>query len=291
MSCNTSTGNPGLKYCTNGNILNDPIGIIFANDSQSFTGANFELETPWQSAIKARSVFPIMNIIDFVDNSTEPVYEDYPGGKRKLIRQGEYRFDVVLEVNECVKKELFNFTNFRGRVYFAYQGDSNGVIRGTSTDAGDTIKGARINQMTVLKETLPTKDASGKIMLQIDLENYKDLNQYDHAREMAWDIASLDSLTEVDLAQVGTASATAITISVLATCYGVGNPISGLAQADFTITGTGTISDMSEDTAGNYTFVTVGLISGDTINLVTPPNISVSDLFILSSGAATATVT
>lgn len=291
MACSTETGNPGMQYCTTDNILVDPIGIILSADSLSFTSADFLLQEKMNDAVEARTAFPILGLKDFVDNSTDTNYFDYNDETRKFIRQGKYRFQIMFEVNECVKKELQNFAGFKGRIYFVYEGTDKGVLRGSTTDGGTTIKGARIQQTTVVKETMPAKDGTpGMVTLDIDLKTYKDLNAYDHAREVDYDVWELDSLTEVDLAQVGVASATAITISVNSTCYGETNPISGLVIADFAIVGTGTLSTLTEPTAGNYLIVTVGLTSADTINLVGPAALA-ADLLILSSGEVVVTVT
>jgi hypothetical protein len=291
MACSTPTGNPGMQFCTTDNILVDPIGLILTADSLSFTAENFLLQTAMNDAVEARTAFPIMGLKDFVENSTDTNFHEYTDETRKFIRQGKYRFQAMFEVNECVKKELQNFNNFRGRVIFVYEGSDKGVLRGSSIDGGTTVKGARIQQLVVVKETLPTKDGvPAMITVEIDLKTSKDLNQYDHAREVDYDVWELDSLTEVDLAQVGAASVTAVTISVNSSCYGVTNPISGLVVADFVLTGTGALVSVTEPTAGNYLFVTTTLTEADSINLVAPTAM-VADLLILSSGPVVVTVT
>jgi hypothetical protein len=291
MTCSNTTGNPGMQYCTTDNILVDPIGIILATETLSFVAADFLLQDKMDDAVEARTAFPIMGLKDFVDNSTDTNYHDYNDETQKFIRQGKYRFQVMFEVNECVKKELQNFNGFNGRVFFVYEGTDKGVLRGSTTDAGVTVKGARIQQMVVVKETMPAKDgAPAMVTININLKTYKDLNAYDHARPVDYDVWELDSLTEVDLTQVGAASATEVVIGVNSTCYGVTNPITGLVIADFAITGTGTLSTLTDNADGTYTIVTIGLITTDTITLVAPAALSDSQK-ILSSGPVEITVT
>ena len=285
MACSNTTGNPGLQYCTTDNILVDPIGIILATDTLSFTADDFLLQTKMDDAVNARTAFPIMGLKDFVDNSTDTVYHDYNDETRKFIRQGKYRFQVMFEVNECTKKELQNFQGFNGRVFFVYEGNDKGVIRGSSSDAGVTIKGARLSGLVVVKETMPAKDGTpGMVTIDIDLKTFKDLNAFDYARPVDYDVWELDSLTEVNLLQVGTATDTNIVISVNSTCYGTDYPITGLAIADFVHAGgIGSIDSLVDNSDGTYTITCTDLADADTINLVAPVSLS-DDQKVLSSG-------
>lgn len=288
MSCTNLTGNPGNLYCRDGSIFLKPSGIILANKSFTQTAANFLLQANWISGIQAETVFPVMEMKNFEENSTEPTYHEYANEDRKLTSQGKYRFTAYFDMTECQKKEMMNFRGFSDLIYFVY---SNNVIRGRSIDGGVNIVGMRLLEFNVRKVTFPLMDGTPE-MLAIDfsLKDEQDANAFDYARQMAWDVTELDSLTEVTLAQVGAATATAATISVYSQCYGDNYPITGLVAADFAITGTGTISTVTDNADGTYSFVTVGAVSGDTINLVAPGSIT-SDLLIKSKGAVTLTVT
>lgn len=288
MSCTNLTGNPGNLYCRDGSIFLKPSGIILANKSFTQTADNFLLQANWISGIQAETVFPVMEMKNFEENSTEPTYHEYANEDRKLTSQGKYRFTAYFDMTECQKKEMMNFRGFSDLIYFVY---SNNVIRGRSIDGGVNIVGMRLLEFNVRKVTFPLMDGTPE-MLAIDfsLKDEQDANAFDYARQMAWDVTELDSLTEVALAQVGAATATAATISVYSQCYGDNYPITGLVAADFAITGTGTISTVTDNADGTYSFVTVGAVSGDTINLVAPGSIT-ADLLIKSKGAVTLTVT
>lgn len=283
LTCFTA-GNTGQQYCTKDSILGDPIGMILALDGSNneFTAANFLLETTWETGINARRLFPIMFLEEFEDNSEEAVYKDYGSGNRKLIRQGKYRFSMSYNVNECVKKELFDFQGYSQKVFLLY---ADNIIRGRTTDSGVTVKGIRVKQINVLKEVQGGFGEPAMMMLEVDLANYKDLNQYDHAMGMAWEVSELDGLTEVTLAQSGTLTLIELVASVNAVCNGESKPITGLVIADFSIVGSGSLSSVTDNGDGTYTFITSGLTNADVIDLVVPASIADPDLFVISGGS------
>ncbi len=288
LTCFTA-GNTGQQYCTPESILGDPIGMILALDGSNneFTAANFLLETTYETGINARRLFPIMFLKGFTDNSEETVYFDYPSGDRKLVRQGKYRFQFDYNVNECVKKELFDFQGYSQKIFLLY---NDNIIRGRTTDSGVTIKGMRVKQINVIKEKQGNFGEPAMMLLEVDFADYKDLNQYDYAMEMAWEVSELDGLTEVTLAESGTPTIISLVVSVNAVCNGESKPITGLVFADFNITGAGTLGvegGFADNGDGTYTFVTVGLINGDIVNLDAPSVIADPDLFIISGGALT----
>lgn len=283
MSCYT-TGNTGRQYCGDGSALGDPTGIILATDAFEMSAADFVLQSAWDTAINARNVFPIMDIVGFTDNSTDATYIDFPNEKRKLSRQGKYRFSVDLDLNEAQKKAILPFRGFGGRIFLVY-GDK--IIRGTSTDAGVTIKGARVEQLNVPKEKLNSIGEASMVSLTIDLKSELDLNLYDYAMEISWDASELDGLTEVDLAANGTATATAIPFSVNSVSYGNSNPISGLVFADIdTYSGAASLTYNGD---GTYVLVGTGMATGS-LNLKSPSDMATTDLHIVSSGALAVTI-
>lgn len=288
MACTSLTGNAGNLYCRDGSIFLKPSGIILAETSHSLTAANFLLQASWINDIQAEEIFPIMEMKNFEENSTEPTYHEYANEDRKLTSQGKYRFTAYFDVTECQKKELMNFRGFSGLIFFVY---SNNVIRGRSTDGGTTVVGMRLLEFNVRKATFPLMDGTPE-MLAVDfsLKDEKDANEYDYSREMTWDVSELDSLTEVTLAQVGTASATSIVVSVTGNCYGDSYPITGLATADFSIAGAGTLTSATDNGDGTYSLVTVGATDSTVIDLVAPSSI-VADLLIKSAGSVTIDVT
>ena len=288
MACNTLTGNAGNLSCRDGSIFLKPTGIILAQKTFTQTAANFLLQSKWVNAIQAESVFPLMEMKNFEENSTETTYHEYANEDRKLTSQGKYRFTASFDVTECQKKEIMNFRGFSGLIYFVY---SNNVIRGRSIDGGANVVGMRLLEFNVEKAKFPLMDGTPEMLtITFSLKDEKDANEFDYAREMSWDVTELDSLTEVTLAQVGSATATASVVSVTVDCYGESFPITGLVTADFAISGAGTLTSATDNNDGTYSLVTTGATDSTVINLVAPSAI-VADLLIKSAGGVTLNVT
>jgi len=282
------TGNTGSKYCTTKAIFGDPEGIILAKDGFSMSAADFLDKDKWYEAINAGNIFPIMDLKAFLVNPTEVKYQEYDNDKRSFIKHGVYRFSVEFNKNQEQKKQLQSFMGFTQKFFFVY---ANDVIRGRSIDGGTNVEGIRISELVVDKERLSTTSESSMIPIHVDVKNYKDLNGFDYAMEVDWDVTELDGLTEVDLEQVGTASATELTISIYGTVYGKSYPITGTVLDDFSITGTGTLDSVVDNGDGTYTFATTGLITTDIVDLDAPADMTTQNLLIKSSGAVTVTVT
>lgn len=294
MSCTNLVGNAGNLYCRDGSIFLKPMGIILAKTSFTQTAANFLLEAQWINAIQAEQVYPLMEMKNFEENSTEVSYHEYANEDRKLTSQGKYRFTGYFDLTECQKKQLNNFRGFSGYIYFVY---SNNVLRGRSIDSGTNVVGMRLSEFNVRKATFPLMDGTPEmIAVDFSLKDEKDANEYDYAREMAWDVTVLDSLTEVKVEQVTTATktGTSITVSVYGQCYGDNYPITGLVAADFVCSGAGVISTVTDNSNGTYTLASTGSENSFTdstlINLVAPSALA-GNLLIKSTGAATIDVT
>lgn len=280
MACNT-TGYTGQNYCNKNSRFGKPTGIAFAIDGNTFSSANFLLEASWEDAIQAQQIFPLMNMVSFEDNSTEPTYKEYDSGSRRLMEQGNYRFTASFDVNECIKKQLINFRGFQEGIYLIY----GNVIRGRSIDAGLNIVPIRIQELNVEKGSLPTMSDTEIVKVVVDLKSDKDLNEYDYSREMGWDVEELDGLTGVTLTVEAGATASSITVNVSADCGGNTKPISGLGltAGNWTI-GTGTISSVTESTTarGQYTIAGAGM-AGD-VNLASP-TVRTDNIMVISNGA------
>lgn len=284
MSC-TNTGLTGGKFCTVGNPMGVPTGIWIAKDSFSTTAANFLLKSTWTAAVKAENIFPINGNLfkAFEDQSVATKYHDWGNQTRSAMQQKVGRFTVLVDANECQKKQLIKFRGYLGRVFIEY----GNWMRGTTPDSGVNVKGARLSMINVEVGDFNTSDGKkGNVAIIFDTLTEKDFAEYDYSRDMAWDVIDIDGLTEVDLKQVGAATATSVVVSVSADCYGNSFPIEGLVKADFVISGTGSITSVTS-VNGVYMFVTSGATNSTIIDLVAPAAISVADFYIKSGGAVT----
>jgi len=288
MTC-SSTGYTGQNFCNKKSRFGKPTGLMFARSSHTETAENFLLEESWIEEVKAQNVFPLHNMKNFEDNSTEPQYYEYADGSRKLMEQGDYRFTASFDLNECTKKQLANFRGFNEGIYLIY-GD---VIRGRTIDSGINIVPIRVNELNVAKATLPSMDGTPEmIAITVDLADYRDINDYDYSREMSWDVADVDGLTEVDLSIVSS-SGSEVVVDIAANCGGDSKEISGLLDVpgDWVLSNspTSVIDSVTESTTvrGRYTLVASGttlFVTGTTVNIGSPADRS-DDILIISSGA------
>ncbi|MBD3198022.1 MAG: hypothetical protein GF317_23430 [Candidatus Lokiarchaeota archaeon] len=151
---------------------------------------------------------------------------------------------------------------------------SEGYIIGVENSDGDI----EAVQASIYKN-LMAADAYGateKLQYTFTEENPETdaANRYD-AKPSAFNVFDVDGINDVELEEV---SASATELVVKATIAGSEGtiPVTGLTEnTDWVMTGTGTISNVSYDSATQqYTFVTVGLINGDTLELAAPSTTS-----------------
>ena len=281
MTC-SSTGYTGQNFCNKKSRFGKPTGLMFARSTHTETAADFLLEDTWVEEVKAQNVFPLHNMKNFEDNSTEPQYHEYPDGSRKLMEQGDYRFTAYFDLNECTKKQLANFRGFNEGIYLIY-GD---VIRGRSIDAGESIVPIRVDELNVAKATLPAMDGTPEMVaITVDLYDFRDLNDYDYSREMGWDVKDVDGLTEVTLTISGSPTASEIVVDVAAQCGGDSKEISGLGTetTDWSIEG-GTISGVTEDSTVRGRYTIAGSTMTGALDLAAPADRS-DDVLVISSGS------
>ena len=72
--CSTSYGNLGA-VCTKGNGKTVITGIILTTASYEFASyTDFADSDKWDTAVKAKQIFPLMNIQEFDDNTEDTSY-------------------------------------------------------------------------------------------------------------------------------------------------------------------------------------------------------------------------
>lgn len=302
--CTTNLSNLGHGGCATSNPFLDPIALILTNKSFSFsTPTKFATLTEWANGIAAGTVFPLQGITEYEDQSEETQYYESPTGNRVVRRLGKYRFVFRFNKPLEVHKKLQSFRNADLRLFIV---DSNGNIWGTNP-SGDEVKGFQISLFNPEKLTMPGADGTPAwTALTIDLYDPQEWNQYgvyinNPELPNPWNPTDLQALVDVHLEQVGTASATSLTVGVYyydgLTSAGADNKvgISGLSFLDFSIAGTGTLGvegGFKDNADGTYTFVPVALTAGDDVNLVAPASLAdKAGMIVESTGAVEITLT
>jgi len=297
--CVSSLPNIGSVGCETKNPFLDPVALILTSSTFSFlTFTAFATETDWRDGIAAGNVIPIQGILEAEDQSEETQYHETTAGKRVFRRLGQYRYMFRFVKTFAVHKKLQSFRNADVKAFIV---DSAGNVWGTNP-TGTVVKGFSLSMINPEKLTMPTGDGTPAwTTLTLDFLDANEWNKFgEYVNPTSWSVTALEPLVDVDIDQVGVATATSLTVSVMYDngLDAEGNPslvgIGGLAFADFTISGTGTLGiagDFVDNGDGTYDFVTVGLITGDIVNIVTPSNLTdKTGIIVESTGGKDVTV-
>jgi len=280
-------GNTGSAAGLKNLGLGMPVSIIPVIPGFSLAAADFITFADWITAIKAREVFPIKNIKEFIDSSTDIEFVEHADKSRSIKDYGKYRYQANVEVSPCLMKQLMMFRNANVEILIAY--DNNSIL-GTTEDDGVTVKGLTAGMFTVGKpysKTTASGTNEGLVPIYFDLDDEQELSKYFYAEEMTWNVKKLDGLTPATVSVVGTPTTTEVVVDVILACAGgCDTPQLGLTAACFVL-GTGTVVSSSSVVAGRYTLVCTG--ANTSVNLCASSALPGTDILIISTGAATFT--
>lgn len=281
-------GNTGTAAGLKNLNLGMPVSIIPVIPGYSMTAADFVTYADWITAIKAREVFPVKDIREFTDASTDIEFTERADKTRSITNYGKYRYTILVEKSPCAMKQLMMFRNANVELFIAYD---NNAILGTTEDDGVNVKGLTCSMFTVGKpitRTTANGTTENLIPIHIDLSDEQELSKYWYAEVMTWNVNKLDGLTPATVAVVGVPTATEVVVDVTLMCAGgCDTPQLGLTAACFVL-GTGTVVSSSSAVAGRYTLVCTG--ANTSVNLCAPSALPGSDILIISTGADTFTV-
>jgi len=279
-------GNTGSAAGLKNLGLGMPVSIIPVIPGFSLAAADFITFADWITAIKAREVFPIKNIKEFIDSSTDIEFVEHADKSRSIKDYGKYRYQANVEVSPCLMKQLMMFRNANVEILIAY--DNNSIL-GTTEDDGVTVKGLTTGMFTVGKpysKTTASGTNEGLVPIYFDLDDEQELSKYFYAEEMTWNVKKLDGLTPATINTVGDPqSATEVVVDVILACAGgCDTPQLGLTKECFVL-GSGTVNSLTSTVAGRYTLACTG--AGTSVDLVAPASLPGTDILIVSTGAAT----
>lgn len=298
--CTSGQDNLGSKSCSTGNPFAAQFGIILSTKTFKFdTVEDFASEAAWVAGIKSKEVFPLLDFWDYEDNSVEPTIAESAAQKRKVTRQGEYRFKYMWQLPMCVHKAL---QSYRNGDYLIFIVDENGRIYGTMD--GVTVKG--FSQYMINPEKLMSvpSDASLPAIspMTVDYADFKEWNEYlvDVSPE-EWNAKTLVALTDVTVEQVS-ASDTEVVVEVYMDSRWASDgtvlkvPVSGIectiaGDNDFVTDLTGTVTGITDNGDGTYTIAGSSFVTG-TVGLVAPSAMTTEfdDFYIESTGDAVITI-
>ena len=272
-----------------------PKGQEFATATDALTLAN------WTALIKDSKVdrgFVLPLFDTFEDASTDDVYAETLQGS-KFKEDGKMIFNVMIDAN---KQLALNLRALNGREWCLYLFDESASILGTTPD--DTkFKGFDVS-IRVGNQKPAAQGEKMMTPIHITLKDSRQWNDEGAVLEPINDatdwnpITDLDGVYDVNLAQVGTATTSAVTVSVYKKSIASTNAladITGLVLADFVgYDSSGsviTISSVTDNGDGTYALASSAAFElNGTIDLVTCENISLTSIAIESTGAATITI-
>ncbi|MCH8067851.1 MAG: hypothetical protein IID16_01060 [Candidatus Marinimicrobia bacterium] len=283
FSCAVNRLNIGESTCTKG-VLENPNRIMIADENFVFTSAQADDVSFWTTAIKDKSVVLFPGIFNFEAAPTEAAYEETSFGSRKA-SQGKYGFRLMYAENIEVYKNLVSFDGSLDRIIlFDDQGKMmSTLIGGVQDPVTDNEYGGLTPQMFSVENQTIADGETTKSPIFIKFEDPTEWNTNGFIFIQTF-LSQVKSLSTATLFELGTASATLITVTV--TNNNDGSPRRALVKEDFSYTG-GTISSLTELPAGEYALVGTGLTTGD-LDLVVPTS---STQFVESAGSISITVT
>lgn len=283
FSCAVNRKNIGESTCKRG-VLQNPNQMMIVDENFTFTAAQANDVSFWDTAIKDKNVTLFPNMFNFEAAPVEPSYEETSFGVSKN-SQGKYGWRVFYRENIEVHKNMFSWDGTGDRIIlFDDQGAMmSTLVGGEQVDpATNTYTGLRPSLFSVENQTLD--ENSTKSPIRILFEDHTEWNENGFIFLQTF-LNQLKSLTTVDLDEVGVSIATLITATVKSA--NDGSPVRGLITADFTYTG-GSLTGLTELPAGQYALTGVGLATGD-LDLVDPTSIA-GNQFIESSGLISITI-
>ena len=302
--CTNKAANSGAGGCSKVNPFVDVVKRLALIPGFSFaTVASFTTEADVTTAIRAKNLIPLPDIWDVEDTSVATNYATSSNENMKKTRGLKKRFsdkyDVPLDVHQALKTmDQINYS------IITIDGANNVKFY----QDGDLVKGFTTSTFSVEDQMDASQDGGTPALTNVMMafKNNDEWDVYGNFVNIPW-ASALQPLTSVYVEQVGTASATAVTLRVYANggynADGTVNKIgiAGLVAADFTATTTagadqssalGTVTDNGD---GTYLFASTALATGTT-NLVTTPNLSDTEAlydshFGLTDGEAALTIT
>lgn len=291
ITCSTLIKNTGESSCSV-NYGKDVKHILVPRGTEISTAANAILLATWTTGINAVSASryrPIMTSWRSEFTQDEPVFQTGDYGAEDFLYVTSAKDVFYLQGSKITPKFNANMQSLSNGSWAVYTVTSNGYIK------GKTVDGVKFLPIPCTFRMLPQRkntDAEGaELAYTIRMDSTDDWNLYGAAvKPTDWNPkTSLTGLLDVNLAIVGTPSATEVVVSVLTDLNS--DAVSTFAVGDFLFYKT------SDDTAqtpesmtvvnGVYTFVFTSAVGGY-VNLKAPSAASIKGYE--STGSVTFTI-
>jgi len=196
--------------------------ILTKPDFQFATQTLAETQSEWQDAIEREEIFVLPFIYENEDMSGEAVYQEFTGGGKLKVREGNYAEKGKLHLSVA---DMIKLQTYKNKTWRMFKIDENGNIEGTSPD-NIVFKGKELTTFEVEKMNLTVGDV--KRMVPIVYEE-REVSEWSNKgvclqpvklTTNSWDPRDLDGLTDVELT-VNSAIATKVVVYAEAYLKGV----------------------------------------------------------------------
>ncbi len=260
LDCITSVQNVGASACKQfpqaiESFIRTPLDF-------TITAVNAALTAQWQAAVVLPAaqrihVFPLAH--DFENVSEEAVRSASNLGKEVTTRLGQYRLRNLFRENLEMHKAMYSHLGSAGRIFLR---DINKKLICTSDDAGVTLKGFLLDQFMPEKIQLGDGSTPSLSPIYYTLANSDELDVNGYQILFNAQTIALKPLINVKLTMITTTPLdTGFVISVTSILDNVG--VKGLLLADFVETLGGTLSTVTDNGDGTYTFAGTSMTSGN----------------------------
>lgn len=217
--CSALFGNTGIGQCSL--IPKEIKGFFIVPRNFVITQANADalqsyLETAAANDLPTERIYPVHNLVGITDNSEEPVRETLGYGGNATLRQGNYSWTFrFLDGGLCLLRSLQRFNQQPVSILFY---DADGVLFGRKVSTG--LAGVPVIDFNANKWTPSDGSVIAGFTVTIEMDS-RYLNQ-DLAviQDENVDLTSILGL-QTAMLNVTAASASSVTVQVMAACGGV----------------------------------------------------------------------
>lgn len=217
------TANTGVGDCSL--EISKIVGFFLVGKGFVLTAANLATNAALQAALiaaagadlKANRIFPVHDLLDITDNTSDPTEQTFGYGASVIVQEGNYNWSFpYLTGGICLSNALRNFIGNNIRVIFY---DSNGTLFGWKQ--GDTLVGIPLNQFY----SNPWRPATGAAVMNLgvrfNFEPYFINEEIGFFKTDGFSLRSIEGLQNVKLSQSGVQAKPVYKIKANAGCSGL----------------------------------------------------------------------
>jgi len=171
-----------------GNTMGYTTGLVLTPKDFSFaTGTSIATEADWLTAIVAFKAFPIQDVCEVEDISTDDVVWEGGNGNKKFVSHGKRAMLLRIEYSLDIHKAV---TSYNGKNWRAFFHDDEGQVHSTNT-SGTIRQGLELSYFRVGKQTFTGADAPAWTIIEVFFKNSRDWDERGKTTPLTWNINEL----------------------------------------------------------------------------------------------------